>query len=332
MDFRTEIDIPRQGFEIDHKNLILMMGSCFTESIGRHLDEAKFKVSVNPFGILYNPVSISQGLNMIRGKKLLSENDLFKHNGLFHSYYHHGQFSDTDVGAVLDRVNEGIELAYSQLLKTDILFITFGTAYVYELKESGLIVGNCHKLPASKFDRYRLDVNTIVDIWIKTIEQIRTLNPRIRFIFTVSPIRHLKDGAHENQLSKSMLLLAVDEISRSADETYYFPSYEIVMDELRDYRFYNEDMVHPNALAVKYIWERFVNTYFSDSSKSIIAEWSKLSAAIHHRPFNAESEDYKHFLKQTLLKLECFQKKYPYIYCEKEITLLKGAFRKSNKD
>jgi len=331
MHFRTEIDIPYQGFRIRHQESILMIGSCFTENIGQYLQNAKFEVNINPFGILYNPQSISQALNIIQEKRLFSKGDLFQYDGLFHSYQHHGFFSNENAEQCLQKINNNIELASSQLLKTNVLFITFGTAYVYKLKKTGQIVGNCHKMPASEFERYRLDVRTIVNAWMDILKKIKRFNPQIKVIFTVSPIRHLKDGAHENQLSKSILLLAIDELCKLLDDVHYFPSYEIVMDELRDYRFYDEDMIHPNNVAVKYIWERLRNIYFSDETNSVINAWIKLDAAIHHRPFNPDSEGHKHFLKQTLLKVEDFRKKYPYIYCEKEIALLNGLLRGSNE-
>lgn len=323
MNFRTKIDIPAPGFAINHQNIIIMMGSCFAESIGRELENAKFNINVNPFGVLYNPQSISQALSILREGKLFSENDVFEHDGLFHSYYHHSRFSDENITKCLEKINTSIEMASSQLKSAGILFVTFGTAYVYRLKDRDMIVGNCHKLPADKFERYRLDTETIVNTWATTIKELRTVNPQLKLIFTVSPIRHLKDGAHENQLSKSALLLAIDELCRIYEDVSYFPSYEIVLDELRDYRFYDEDMTHPNNIAIKYIWERIRETYFSPLTDSIINEWIKLSAAMGHRPFNIQGERHKHFLKQTLLKTEDFQRKYPYIYCEKEIAAMR---------
>lgn len=323
MNFRTKIDIPVPGFNIDHQDTIIMMGSCFAESIGKELENAKFNINVNPFGVLYNPQSISRALGILKEERLFSGDDVFEYDGLFHSYYHHSRFSDDNITRCLEKINGSIKMASSQLKNADILFITFGTAYVYKLKDQDMIVGNCHKLPADKFERYRLDTEAIVKTWMDTIKELRTINPRLKLIFTVSPIRHLKDGAHENQLSKSTLLLAIDRLCKMHEYVSYFPSYEIVLDELRDYRFYDEDMIHPNNTAIKYIWEQIRKTYFSPRTDSIINEWCKLSAAITHRPFNIQGEKHKHFLKQTLLKIEDFQRKYPYIYCEKEITAIK---------
>lgn len=324
MDFRTRIDIPKPDLSISHKSHIMMMGSCFIENIGKLLIENKFDVNLNPFGILYNPLSISRALKFIIERKRFAETDIFEHKGLYHSFWHHGVFSNVDKADCLSGINESVDKAANDLHNADVLFITFGTAYVFSLKEQNMIVGNCHKLPASDFDRYRLSVEDIVNEWERLIKEIREINPLLQIIFTVSPIRHLKDGAHENQLSKSILLLAIDKICESADGLSYFPSYEIVLDELRDYRFYDEDMVHPNPVAIKYIWERLSGTYFGEDVHPVIEEWRKLYQALNHRPINRESAEYKHFLRQTLLKLKAFNEKYPYICCTDEISDLES--------
>lgn len=187
-----------------------------------------------------------------------------------------------------------------------------------------MVVGNCHKLPASDFDRYRLSVDDIAGDWESLIGELKQINPALQIIFTVSPIRHMKDGAHENQLSKSVLLLAIDKLREKTDGLHYFPSYEIVLDELRDYRFYNDDMTHPNTMAIKYIWERFSDTYFSAEAHPVMEEWNKIYLALNHRPFNAETDEYKHFLRQTLLKIKAFNEKYPYICCSAEASELES--------
>ncbi|NDV94707.1 GSCFA domain protein [Dysgonomonas sp. 521] len=324
MDFRTRIDIPRSGLSISHKSHIVMMGSCFIENIGKLLIENKFDVNLNPFGILYNPLSISQALKFMIERKRFDETDIFEHQGLYHSFWHHGAFSNVDKVTCLSAINESIDKAADDLRNADVLFITFGTAYVFYSKKQEIVVGNCHKLPASDFDRYCLSVEDIVNEWVSLIKTLREINPLLQIIFTVSPIRHLKDGAHDNQLSKSALLLAIDKICGQEDRLHYFPSYEIVLDELRDYRFYNEDMIHPNTVAVKYIWERLSVTYFDEEAHPVIEEWRKLYQALNHRPINKESEEYKHFLRQTLLKLKAFNEKYPYICCTDEISDLES--------
>lgn len=324
MDFRTKTDIPPSNLHISHKSRILMMGSCFIENIGRLLIENKFNVNLNPFGILYNPQSISQALRILIDKRKFTEKDVFEYKGMHHSFWHHGAFSDVDKDKCLANINTEIVRSEEYLRKADILFITFGTAYVFYSKEQDMVVGNCHKLPSSCFDRYRLNVGDILNDWEQLIEELREVNPMLQIIFTVSPIRHMKDGSHENQLSKSTLLLAIDQIIHLYEGLHYFPSYEIVLDELRDYRFYNEDMIHPNQVAIKYIWERFSETYFTPEVHPVIDEWRKLYQALNHKPINSDSDEYKLFLRQTLLKLKAFNDKYPYICCSNEISDLEN--------
>ena len=324
MDFRTKIDIQKSELHISHKSRILMMGSCFIENIGGLLTANKFNVNLNPFGILYNPQSISQALRILIDRKEFTEKEIFEYKGLYHSFWHHGAFSDIDKAKCLENINAETMRSAKDLSKADILFVTFGTAYVFHSKGQDMVVGNCHKLPASCFDRYRLDIDYIVNDWKQLIIELREVNPTLQILFTVSPVRHMKDGAYENQLSKSTLLLAIDQITRLYDGLHYFPSYEIVLDELRDYRFYNQDMIHPNQVAINYIWERFSETYFDSEAHPVIDEWKKLYQALNHRPINNDSDEYKHFLRQTLLKLKAFNEKYPYICCSNEISDLEN--------
>lgn len=324
MEFRTKIEIPKSGLAISHKSSMLMFGSCFIENIGKLLIDNKFNVNLNPFGVLYNPRSISQALRLLIEKKKFTVNDVFEYKGLYHNFYHHSVFSNIDIDKCIGEINTKIEKSSVDLRQTDILFITFGTAYVFRSKKCNMVVGNCHKLPASDFDRYRLSVDDIAGDWESLIGELKQINPALQIIFTVSPIRHMKDGAHENQLSKSVLLLAIDKLREKTDGLHYFPSYEIVLDELRDYRFYNDDMTHPNTMAIKYIWERFSDTYFSAEAHPVIEEWNKIYLALNHRPFNAETDEYKHFLRQTLLKIKAFSEKYPYICCSAEASELES--------
>lgn len=319
MNFRTIVNIPSSNFKISHADSIIMLGSCFIENIGSKLVGSKFDTSVNPFGVLYNPYSIWRALKLLLYKQMFAASDLFQYNGLWHSFSHHGIFSDEDKEQCLANINGCLVQSAEKLRKASVMFITFGTAYIYTLKQNGEIVGNCHKLPANFFERRRLDIDEIVDTWLSLIEELRMINPQLKIIFTVSPIRHLKDGAHQNQLSKASLLLAIEKIRNEAKGIEYFPAYEIVMDELRDYRFYADDMTHPSEVTVKYVWERFCDTYFTEQTKMFMKEWAKLASAVGHRPLRGKSIEYKCFLEQTLLKINLFQEKYPYICCRKEI-------------
>lgn len=331
MNFTTKIEIPHSHIAIDHQAQIMMLGSCFAESISDALAMRKFNIITNPFGILYNPMSIAQSVDRLISGKVFTQDELFFHNGVYQSYAHHGRFSHCDKDICLQNINTELAEASQKLKETNILFITFGTAYVYKTIEANTIVANCHKLPSTHFQHYRLDVSTIVEEWSRIITDLRVIKPNIQIIFTVSPIRHFKDGAHENQLSKSILLLAVDQLCKSSGAAY-FPSYEIVLDELRDYRFYKEDMIHPSDMAIRYIWQLFEETYLTSEATQIITQWDKLNAAIRHRPFNEQTHEHKAFLEQTLLKVETFAKKYPYISCDNEVTELRKRIEKLKLD
>lgn len=329
MDFRTPINIDRSELDISHRSKILLLGSCFIENMGRLFIENKFDVNLNPFGILYNPKSIAQALCRLIDRRPFTKEDLFEHKGIYHSFSHHSIFSNTDINKCMEGINARFEKSIADLDHADLLIVTFGTAYVFKSKETGLVVGNCHKLPANQFTRYRLNVEDIVSEWMQLIDKLREVNPSLKILFTVSPIRHLKDGAHDNQLSKSVLLLVIEQLCQSRANVHYFPSYEIVLDELRDYRFYNEDMIHPSSTAVNYIWNRFCDTYIRKETVQIMEEWRKICLAINHRAFSTESAEHKSFLRQTLLKLKVFSEKYPYICCRNEIKELENRISKS---
>lgn len=331
MKFRTEIEAKKQGIEITHHCKLVMLGSCFAQNIGQRLEDAKFDITLNPFGVLYNPMSIAKALTLLIERKEFTTDDLFFDKGLYHSFYHHSSFSHTDKAACLTIINKELQKATKAIFEANTLLVTFGTSYVYEYIETSEVVGNCHKLPASDFKRYRLSVEGIVKTWSDLIQKLHGINPELKIIFTVSPIRHLRDGAHDNQLSKATLLLAIDSICQSVKDASYFPSYEIVLDDLRDYRFYDSDMVHPNELAIEYIWNIFSETYFSEKTQAIIKEWIKLKKAIDHKPFNRGTGEHIHFLKQTLLKLKEFSRKYPFICLSSDINHLEEQIQLAKK-
>jgi len=319
MELQTRVEVVANRQPIEYGERLMLAGSCFAENMGAKLTDARFEVDANPFGILYNPLSVKSCIErLLDGKKFVAD-DLFEHRGVYHSFLHHSRFSDVNEEVCLDKINERLAFSTGFLKKTDWLLVTFGTAYVYRLAETDLVVGNCHKLPERNFVRMRISVETIVNEWNSLIGDLQAANPDIRILLTVSPIRHLKDGAHENQLSKSTLLLAVDELVRQNGCCSYFPSYEIVMDELRDYRFYADDMVHPSGQAVSYIWERFCATQLSDSARKSLMEWEKLKRALEHKPFNRDSKEYLLFLKQNLHKLQQLNEKSVYFALSTEI-------------
>ena len=304
MEFRTKIDIPAFSFGISHKNKCIFVGSCFAENIGNKLAETKIRTSVNPTGILYNPFSICKSIkNAISGKKY-GDNDVFLSNGTWNCFDFHSRFSNPDKATCIANLNAATETFAKEIREADVMFVTFGTAFVYELAESGEIVCNCHKQPENRFVRRLLKPQEIVEAWSECIKNLTEANPNLRIVFTVSPIRHWRDGAHQNQVSKSTLHIAINELNRQFPQTTYFPAYEIVMDELRDYRFYAADMVHPSETAVQYIWERFGETFFSAQTKANIARIGKITAATNHRPTNPQSDAYKAFCNHNLAEIE----------------------------
>jgi hypothetical protein len=293
----------------------MMMGSCFAESVGTKLLELCFPIDVNPFGILYNPVSIANSLEILLSGKMFTVEDLFFANGLWNSFYHHSRFSNADKKECLININNRITEAAKTLAESNLLFITFGTSWVFEDKGSRRIVSNCHKLPARSFNHYRLNINQIIDLWLALIEKIFKVNPDLQIVFTVSPIRHLKDGEHENQLSKAVLLVAVDDIINHFKDKriMYFHSYEIVLDELRDYRFYNSDLVHLNDIAVTLIREKFAEVFIDQEDQIIAAEIEKLRQALDHRPINSANDEYQNFIGKQIEKILQLKDKYNYL-------------------
>jgi hypothetical protein len=320
IEFRTAVDIPVQECRLTYKNAIMVMGSCFAESIGNRLKEGKFQCDINPFGVLYNPLSIQMALRQLIDNKIYSSAELFNYQGCFHSMMHHGDFSSFSEKDCLQKINDRIQYSSSFLRKMDCLILTFGTSWIYTMKDTGQIVANCHKLPDSFFERRRLSVEEIVESMKSIIEDLLPIRPTLKIIMTVSPIRHLKDGLHENQLSKAALLLAIDELVRLyPSHVFYFPSYEILMDELRDYRFYADDMMHPSDLAVEYVWQRFTAVYFSEDTLQLMDRVENIQKLLKHKPFYPQSEKYKLFFEQTLFKVETLIKEHSYIDFQNEI-------------
>lgn len=310
MILTTTIDIPKGPFGFGYEEPIMLMGSCFAENIGKRLSDNQFKTDLNPFGTLYNPASVASALKRLLHPAPFTTTDLFQQDGVYHSFAHHSRFSSTSEADCLEQINNRLNDSATFLTKASRLIITFGTAYVYQLKSSGEVVANCHKLPEKLFERSMLSVETITEEWQILLQQLWQHNPLLKVLFTVSPIRHWKDGAHGNQLSKATLLLAIDQLQqRFPKQIHYFPAYELMMDELRDYRFYADDMLHPSSLAIDYIWERFKESLLTHEALKLLNEWQTIKKAIDHKPFRPQSEAYKQFLLQTLLKIERINKK-----------------------
>ncbi len=298
---------------MDYNSKIVSLGSCFAENIGAKLEYFKFDETVNPFGILFNPVSIENIVGRAVHKKLFSDADVFCHNDLWHSYEVHSELSNPNKETLLERLNSILLDFHIQISKATHFQITYGTSWVYRHKASGSIVANCHKVPQIQFDKELLSAETIERAIQNTFDLVREINPNCHFIFTVSPVRHIKDGFVENQRSKSHLIGALHNvINRQLTTITYFPSYEIMMDELRDYRFYAEDMLHPNQTAIDYIWERFAPNYIAENCIATMDEIDGIRKAMSHRPFNPDTEAHQKFLVKLQGRIDKLQLQYPH--------------------
>ena len=311
--FRTEVQVKPSDIQISHRSKILMTGSCFTENIGVRLQNLKFDIDINPLGILYNPLSIHRSLEVLLTEQKYTRKDLEFGGGKWFSYDHHSDFSDEVPEKCLEKINSRLNQSSELLQHVNLIFITFGTAWSYFLLGSNKIVSNCHKQPASKFDRFRLTISQISDAYYELIPKLLLINPQVRIIFSVSPIRHWKDGPFDNTLSKSTLILAIHRIGKEFPCCSYFPAYEIAMDDLRDYRYYADDLIHPNNQMIEYIWNKFGQAYFNNETIKINTELNKLLAAKNHKPFSPGSDEHQKFLKAQLAKIRTLRTKYPFL-------------------
>jgi len=317
MMWQTVVDIEKPDFSVDYHSRWMLIGSCFAENMGMKLMENRFAVDCNPCGIVYNPESVAQVLERLMDERVVTPDELIWHEGKWMSWGHHGSFSASEREVCLEKMNARIYRGAEQLRRADVLLITFGTSWVYRHLQSGCVVANCHRFPERDFERFRLSVPEIVGLYERLLGQLERINPGVRVLFTVSPIRHWKDGAHGNQLSKSVLLLAIDELVKRRKRVYYFPSYEIVLDELRDYRFYAEDMLHVSGQAVDYIWSRFRDTFLSADALQVMRQVEKINKGLNHRPSDPESETYIAFRRKLEGELEQLGNKYPLLNRER---------------
>jgi hypothetical protein len=323
MEFRTEVKIPAQPF-IELNQPYLLMGSCFSEHIGKKLTALKLDACINPFGILYQPAAIANALTRIINRKYYVFEELVFHEGLYHSADHHGVFSGPDANEVLSQINNLIDSAHLQLKKKDIiLLITWGTAKGFKTIKNKSTVGNCHKLPASNFESYIETPEEIVTAYRLLILQLKTICPTIKMVFSISPVRHKRDGFVANQHSKSVLFVALHQLLMK-DEVHYFPAYEILMDELRDYRYFANDMLHPSEVAVNYIWDKFISTYFNSTTLLAMQEIEKVNKLLAHRPIHQNRTAHLDFLKKTEKKLDDLIKVHPFLDYREAIASIKN--------
>lgn len=314
MNFQTKIPLQRQSNNlIDYASNMLLLGSCFTENIGNKLSYYKFQNTLNPFGILFHPLAIEKLITRAINKDYYSDDEVFQYNEQWHCYDAHSQLSASSKEELLQSLNNAIDNTNEQITKSKYFIITLGTAWVYRHIESDTIVANCHKVPQKRFTKELLSVDEIQESLEATISLIQSVNRNANFIFTVSPIRHIKDGFVENQRSKSHLTAAIHQVVEPRKNRFYFPSYELMMDELRDYRFYAEDMIHPSLLAVNYIWERFKMVWIGENAMSTMDEVEIIQKGLEHRPFNSKSEAHQKFLQNLEGKKTKLQEQYPFM-------------------
>lgn len=307
MQFRTEIPIHKLPFTINHQTPLLFLGSCFSEHLGNYLKQHYFSVSQNPFGITYNPLSIAQQLQKLMAGTGVMAADLFENQGLFHHYDFHGSFSHPEVGSAVQNMNNSLNYAGSFLKKTTVVFVSLGTAYTWFCNNKN--VNNCHKMPASNFTHKMVTTAQWVAAFEPVLQQLFESNPNVQVVFTVSPVRHTNKGMAANNLSKATLLLGIVELVTTFPQAHYLPVYEWVIDDLRDYRFFEADLVHPNALAVQYVSEKFAATFFDATTQVHVSELRRILKTLQHKPFHGGTEAYQNLQEKTKFELQQYLEK-----------------------
>tara|TARA_R110001583_G_scaffold112186_1_gene261470 strand:+ start:12520 stop:13464 length:945 start_codon:yes stop_codon:yes gene_type:complete len=310
MKFRTNITLQKEHNQIDYNSKLMLIGSCFSENISKKLNYFKFNTFSNPFGILFNPIAIEKLITNAINLKEYTAKDIFQLNERWHCFDAHSDLSAISKNELLENLNSEIKATHKKLKEASHLIITLGTSWVYRFIESDSIVGNCHKIPQKKFSKELLSVKKIITSLENCIALIKSINPTINITFTVSPVRHLKDGFVENSQSKAHLLSAIHQVTTNRNNIYYFPSYEIMLDDLREYRFYNSDMIHPNETAINYIWEQFKQVWISENSIAIMNEVETIQKGLAHKPFNPNSEQHQKFIVSLNRKIQDLENNY----------------------
>ncbi|MFI5133209.1 MAG: GSCFA domain-containing protein [Chitinophagales bacterium] len=337
MDFMINIDLKKLQAPIGYRHKILLIGSCFTEHIGNTLEELKFSVLQNPNGILFDPVSVCKSLTSYVENKLYNEADLFQLNDVWHSWQHHSRFSDIDKKDCLQFINESQQRAHDFLKDADWIVITFGSSFSYRLTELagfsktpplegfGEAVANCHRAPAQWFDKHLLNIDEIVGMLADSIKQLLEFNPKLNIIFTVSPVRHIRDGVIENNRSKARLIESVHRLVNNSEQLHYFPAYELVIDVLRDYRFYDADLVHPNYMATEFVLEKFTESCIDKESQLLMEEVKKIIIARKHKAFQPDTKAHRQFLQSSAEKAKELMNKFPFLDLEEELKYFSQA-------
>lgn len=326
MKFHFEFDIKKPQRRIRHTHKLMLIGSCFTENIGEKLKKHKFQVLENPNGILFNPVSVAEAMDMyITGRKTTMD-DIFLYNETWHSWKHHSRYSGISAEDCLDKINASTTKAHAHLMHADHLLITLGSSWLYTLTAEaanavpGQVAANNHKAPAGWFSKRLMRPEEVKQVLGTMLDKLLLFNPQVQVIFTISPVRHLREGVIENNRSKAVLIQAVHDLAEQFEQVYYFPAYELVIDDLRDYRFYAEDLVHPNYYATQYVWDKFVNAGMDDETKELMKEIAEINLAFQHRPLNPNTSQHKHFLETYFRKTSLLKEKYSFLDMDAELS------------
>ncbi len=317
MQFHLPFSIPAFSEKINYSDKMLLMGSCFAENIGDTLNRYKFDVTINPHGVLYNPSSIAVALRSYVENKKLQEADLFYANETWNSKDHHSRFSNTNQQTCLTEINDAISGGHQRIKNAEWLFITFGSSFIY--KRNGQLVGNCHKLPQKEFVKSMLTSAEIIEDYRSLIQELKKINKNLKIVFTVSPVRYVRDGLVENNHSKARLIEAVHHLVEEYANVFYFPAYELVMDDLRDYRFYKSDLLHPNEQAIEYVFEKLMTATFSEATKLLFGKLKDIITAKHHRPFHPETEAFVKFKNTYLIRCNELQQEFPLLNLKDEL-------------
>ena len=312
MQFFTKVPISVSKNPIDYQSQIVSIGSCFAENIGEKLGFYQFQQTTNPFGIIFNPISIEKIVRRAIQKEYFTANDLFFHNERWHSFEVHSELSNPDSDLFLKQLNETLDFFHEKISNATHFTITLGTSWVYKTTVNNEIVANCHKIPQNQFSKHLLSSSKIKQALQHTVDRIAKMNKNCSFMLTISPVRHLKDGFFENQISKANLIAAVYNLLYENKHISYFPSYEIMMDELRDYRFYGSDLLHPSSTAIDYIWSRFTETHFEKATILTMQQVENIQRSLQHRPFNPNAILRQNFLKDLHTKIDQLKEVYPF--------------------
>jgi hypothetical protein len=333
MKFKLTLDAKPSKYPIEYGDKLLLIGSCFTENIGAKFKTHLFELSENPYGILFNPVSVINAFTEIMELRKYQSEDLFLHNDLWHSWNHHSRFSALEKELAIDQINHTIVEAHDFLKSANQLVITLGSAWLYHLTNEapmgqGQVVANNHKGPINWFYKSLMQPIDLLEKLDDLVKRLQTFNPKLHIIFTISPVRHLREGLIENNRSKAVLIHAVHELVSQSNRVDYFPAYEYVMDDLRDYRFYAEDLVHPNFAASGYVWDKLVETYMEPKTQTIMKQIAELQLAMNHKPFFTGSAEHQKFLQSCILKTETLMAAHPALSLQDHLAFFKAGISK----